>query len=209
VRNGVDTDLLFPQDRQAARRNLHLPLHGRIVLCIGNIVLIKGQDLLLEAFRSIATNDDYLIFVGDGEMRSVLSSRAREFSGQMGQRILFVGSQPHDAIPRWMAAADLLCLPSRNEGLPNVVLEAIACGRPVVATRVGGVEEVMTSSVVGTMVPPEDIAELGRALRNALDRDWDAAAIRREAERFSWGDTVRQCFDVWGRILARRNEGRQ
>lgn len=208
VRNGVDTEQLFPQDRISARQELGLPTEGKVVVCIGNIVPIKGQDLLLKAFREIAKHGEYLVFVGDGEMRRALARQVGEFPPWLAESIRFVGRQPHEEIPRWIAAADLLCLPSRNEGLPNVVLEALACGRPVVATRVGGVEEVVTSTEVGRTVPPEDVGALGQALREVLDEKWDAELIRRAAERFSWGDTIRQCFDVWNAVIARRNEGK-
>ena len=81
-----------------------------------------------------------------------------------------------DDVAVWMAAADLVTLPSYMEGCPNVVLEALACGRPVVATDVGGIPEIM-SDECGRLVPPRDSVDLAHALASVLDTTWDAAAI--------------------------------
>src|SRR5439155_27155037 len=90
-----------------------------------------------------------------------------------------VGARPHEEIPVWMNASDVLCLPSLNEGLPNVALEAMACGLPVVASRVGGVREIVQEGENGSLVPPSDAGALAAALRAALARTWDREAIVR------------------------------
>jgi glycosyltransferase involved in cell wall biosynthesis len=90
-----------------------------------------------------------------------------------------------------MQAADVLSLPSHNEGVPNVVLEAMACGLPVVATRVGGIPEVLPGHA-GILVPAHDHQALGRALADALQRDWSRDRILEHAARFRWDDNVRQ-----------------
>jgi glycosyltransferase involved in cell wall biosynthesis len=203
VRNGVDTDLIRLQDRLSARVALGLPVAGKIVLCVGNIVRIKGQDILLDAFARLDEKSARLVFVGDGDMRAGLTRRALEMG--LAESVRFAGVQPHERIADWLAAADILCLPSRNEGLPNVALEALSAGRPIVATRVGGIEEVVTSDAVGIVVPSEDPASLCQALGTALVRNWDITAIRREAMSHSWDDTVRQCNQVWREAVNEHN----
>src|SRR6185437_8672908 len=94
---------------------------------------------------------------------------ARTTALGLDSRVRFLGRQPHEAIPRWMSAVDVFCLPSRNEGCPNVILEALASGKPVVATRVGGIPELLTDGDNGYLVPAEDPAALAGALAKALE----------------------------------------
>ena len=86
----------------------------------------------------------------------------------------------------WLNAADVLCLPSRHEGCPNVVVEALACGRPVVATRVGGVPEMVHNGACGMLVPAQDADALAEALQRSLAQPWDAEQIRRTVAERTW-----------------------
>src|SRR3546814_5870610 len=97
--------------------------------------------------------DCRLAFVGDGPARSALARRRDEHG--LGERVILAGARPHAELPTWMQAADLLCLPSHSEGVPNVVLEAMSCGLPVVATRVGGIPEVLPD-LAGILVRSEE-----------------------------------------------------
>ena len=99
-----------------------------------------------------------------------------------------------------MRAADLFCLPSYSEGCPNVVVEALACGRPVVATRVGGIPE-LVKGTCGMLIPPRDIGELRRALDAALSKQWDGEEIARTSRR-SWKDVAAETFAVCRRWSA-------
>jgi glycosyltransferase involved in cell wall biosynthesis len=104
-----------------------------------------------------------------------------------------------------MAAADLLCLPSLSEGCPNVVLEALLCGRPVVASNVGGLPEMVDESCA-VLVPPGDRDALARGLGEALTRKWDEAAIASRRIR-TWEDVGRETFEICQDVLAARNRG--
>jgi len=201
IRNGVDSKHYSPKERLDARVHLGLPTVGKMIVCIGNLVSIKGQDVLLEAFLKLNDPECFLVFVGDGPMREELQHTLKRVSPEISAHVHFVGVKPHDEIVWWFGAADLVCLPSRNEGLPNVVLEALACGRPVVATRVGGVQEVIDSSDVGMTVPSEDVTALCDGLKHGLARAWDVVRIRNEAMKYSWDNTIRQCVAVWREVL--------
>ena len=186
--NGVDGERFFPGDRAAAREALGLPQDAPVVLYVGNLKASKGCVDLLEAFPAVLERhpDARLAYVGSGAA-AALEQRAREL-GIAGSLVL-AGARPHHELATWMQAASLLCLPSHNEGVPNVVLEAMACGLPVVATRVGGIPEVLPAHA-GSMVPAHDRAALAQALDAALRTTWSTPAIVAHAARFDWQDNI-------------------
>jgi glycosyltransferase involved in cell wall biosynthesis len=110
------------------------------------------------------------------------------------------GQRPHEEIPLWFAAADLLCLATRSEGWCNVLLEAIACGRPVVSTRVGGNPEIVTDESLGFLVPYADDDALERAILAALDRPWNAEALAARAGAHSWEATAATVMEEFQRV---------
>jgi glycosyltransferase involved in cell wall biosynthesis len=110
--------------------------------------------------------------------------------------------QPDD-VAVWMAAADVVTLPSYMEGCPNVVLEALACGRPVVATRVGGIPEIM-SDACGRLIPPRDVNALAQALNATLSAEWDAASISAHWSR-SWTTVAQELLDIFQSITSARD----
>jgi glycosyltransferase involved in cell wall biosynthesis len=174
--NGIDRQLFRPQDRSAARLGLGLLTDRRSILYVGNLKRDKGVLDLLAAFRALAVdcpNVD-LEFVGTGAAEDELRLALGNFG--LAQRVRLHGARRHASVADWLAACDVLCLPSHAEGVPNVVLEAQACGRPVVATHVGGIPEVVVSSA-GYLVEPARPALLAGALRRALDTSWDETAI--------------------------------
>ncbi len=182
VPNGIDRQAFRPRDRLEARRALGLPERQPIVLYVGHLSPEKGAHDLLRAFAALNPGlGAQLVMVGDGSGTAACRSLAEE----LGVAARFVGAQPHETIPVWLAACDVLALPSWNEGMPNVVVEALACGRPVVATAVGGIPEVVTG-VSGMLVPPRDVAALGDALVRTLTTSHDAAAISTALERPDW-----------------------
>jgi glycosyltransferase involved in cell wall biosynthesis len=188
--NGVDGARFQPGDRAAARRTLELPGDDPLLLYVGNLKPAKGCVDLLEAFPAVLRHHPRarLAFVGSGAADTTLARRAQQLG--IAERVLLAGARPHGQLALWMQAADLLSLPSHNEGVPNVVLEAMACGLPVVATRVGGIPEVLPGQA-GILVPPHEREALGSALSDALQRSWSREAILEHASRFRWEDNVR------------------
>ena len=193
IPNGCDLDVFFPADRFEARRELGVAAESRVVLFVGRLVEVKGVEVLLEASRLALTRAPSLelILVGDGPSRPRLERQARE---KLGARARFVGPLPPEKIARWMAAADVVCLPSYSEGCPNVVIEALACGRPVVASAVGGVPELVTADT-GILVPPGQPAVLAEALREALERHWDPQVIAGRRRR-GWDRVAEETYRI-------------
>lgn len=179
VPNGVDRSLFFPAARRAARAELGLDPDQLLVLFVGRVEREKGALDLVHAMASIPAS---LVMVGDGGAMAACRNLAR----RLGVTLRAPGARPHAEVARWMAAADVVTLPSWNEGTPNSVLEALASGRRVVATNVGGIPDVMTSPRHGELVPPRDperlAAALGRALASSEPVPSDIPSWQRSAE---------------------------
>src|SRR5205085_7778287 len=108
----------------------------------------------------------------------------------LGDRATFLGPRPLAEIPQWMAACDLLTLPSHHEGTPNVLLEALACGRRVVATRVGGIPDVVHRAELGRLVPVSDAGALAEALGEVLRTPYDSAEVAGLGARGGWAESA-------------------
>ena len=169
----------------ATRRELGLPPDARIILFIGRLHRQKGPDVLLQAAAMLCERmpNVHVVLAGDGPLRAQLACRAGELG--LGERFHLLG--PRDDVPVLLADADLLALPSRWEGMPNAVLEAMAAGKPSVAADVGGCREVIVDGETGLLVPPNDPAALAAAVERILaDRELAArmgAAARQRAQR--------------------------
>lgn len=196
IPNGCDASIFHPADRAEARRALDLPADAEVVTYVGRLVPEKGLRELLAAAGALRASRPrlQLVLVGEGPMHGELAALAA--AGELPVR--FAGTRPPAEVARWMCASDLVTLPSYSEGHPNVLVEALACGRPVVSTPVGGIPEVVDAAS-GVLVPARDPAALAEGLREALERDWDEAALARRFSR-DWRqvaqDTLLACEEV-------------
>ena len=207
--NGVEGDRFTIREKAALRRKLGLPIDRKIVCYVGNFKPEKGVDVLVEAMDHLRTlrgktsgdrrpttkgtgPDFELAMIGSGPMQERLDAVVNE-RGLEGI-VKFHGRQPHANVPDWIGACDVFCLPSRREGCPNVVLEALASGRPVVGSAVGGVPELLSKDN-GLLAPAGDAAGLAKALNEALEREWDCESLRDSVPCLSWaevGETYRE-----------------
>ena len=193
VMNGVDAELFHPRDRVAARTELGLPA-GPLALYVGNLKEEKGVLELGEAWRIVAREmpEATLVVVGGGPLKGALEA----IVGPLGDRVRMVGPKPLETIPTWMAAADLLVLPSRAEGTPNVVLEALASGRRVVASAVGGIPDLITSDELGTLVPPRAPDALAAAIVRSLHSPYNPATVATLGARGGWDASASALYEV-------------
>ncbi len=195
LRNGVDLQLFHPSDRAAVRARLGLD--GFTLLAVGHLVPVKAQQLAVAALAELP--DVRLLIAGNGPNRAMLEQLAHDIG--VTSRLTMLGAVPQAQLRDYYGAADALVLPSERDGWANVLLEAMACGTPVIASRVWGTPEVVAAPEAGLLMDersPKGVADAVRALRaNYPDR----AATRRYAERFSWDDTTAGQLALFRRVL--------
>lgn len=198
IPNGVDKTRFHPRDKRACRQQLGLAADGRLIVFVGELFDSKGVNDLLEAFTIVAaqTPDARLAIVGHGPELARCQAAAQALPG----RVFVAGGRPHDEVALFMGAADVFTLPSWREGTPNVVLEALASGRRVVATRVGGIPHVIRSQQRGELVEPRDIPALADALTRALGTATDPESLA--ADLPSWSDSAQLLHDALAAFVA-------
>ena len=201
IYNGVAFDLFQPAAQSEARKELGLPPTAPVILYVGNFLPVKNPLLLMAAHAEInrrsAQRPCHLIMLGDGPLRSRILSHAAA-AGTLPW-ITLPGRKPPAQVARYMQAANVLCVPSNNEGAPNVILEAFACGLPVVATNVGGISEVLCHDFLGCLVEKSNLAELVTALTRTLAAPPQTDRISDHARRFSWERTAAEYLQVMSR----------
>jgi glycosyltransferase involved in cell wall biosynthesis len=200
ILNGCDTSVFHPGDRAEARTEVGCDAASELVVYAGNLLASKGLGELMEAFVELAKSRSRLrlAIIGQGPYGEALARRAA--AAGLTDRVTMPGRRDAKGIAQWMRAADVFCLPSYSEGCPNVVVEALACGRPLVATRVGGIPELVHGNS-GILIPPREVGELRGALDAALSKGWDSDEIARTSTR-SWetvaAETLAVCRKVKG-----------
>ncbi|MDB5047944.1 MAG: glycosyl transferase, group 1 [Fibrobacteres bacterium] len=191
VPNGIDAKRFHPLDRAASRNALKLKAEGKLLLSVGRLSPGKGFHLLVDALPSVLREfpDTVLLIVGepDPEGGQAYLEKIRlsiERHGLSGH-VRFLGKiAPADLVP-WYSACDCFCLASASEGCPNVVLEALACGRPVVATAVGGIRDMLEDARLGIMADPAG-SDFPARISQALSITWDSEYIFGKMKGQDW-----------------------
>ena len=198
VYNGVNTEIFHPGGGEITRNELGLPLKEKILLFVGNFLPIKDPLLLIRTHGIISRSHKdtivRLVLVGQGPLEKKMKEQVAS-EGTL-DRVVIPGAKKSEEVARYMQAADLLCIPSRNEGLPNVLLQALACGLPVIANDVGGIAEVLNQDFLGRTVPSRKPEVLASEIVSELDRFHDSEAIAKYASGFSWQKTANAYYKV-------------
>jgi teichuronic acid biosynthesis glycosyltransferase TuaC len=191
IPNGIDLKRFYPVPQPEARLALNLPADVKIAISVGALREVKNHKLLISAFAKALESQPKLrlFIVGEGPLRPALENLIRELNLQ--ERVSLVGARPNDELALWFSAADVSCLVSSREGWPNVLMESIACGTPVIATRVGGVPEIIRSPQLGVLTD-EDPDSVAAALNSALTQQWDRSALARHARTREWGKVAEE-----------------
>ena len=206
VGNGVDTTRFYPVARAAARQKYGLPPHARVLVSVGALVERKGMHRVIDVMPALLKRHpdlQYAIVGGaspEGDNRAELAAQVARLG--LAGRVHFLGALPPDELKWALSASDIFVLATGNEGWANVFLEAMACGLPVVTTDVGGNPEVVCRDELGSVVPFGDAAALQRALDEALDKEWDRAAILDYARENQWDKRVAQLLRAYGDLLS-------
>jgi teichuronic acid biosynthesis glycosyltransferase TuaC len=184
LRNGVDLELFRPGDREAARQRLGFT--RPTLLAVGNLVALKRHSLMVEALALLPDAD--LVIVGEGPERAAIEKLAR--ARGLANRVRLLGQTPQQKLPEIYGAADLLLLISTHEGWPNVLLESMACGTPVVVSEIAGIADIVAAPVAGRIVARITPKKLAGAVSDLLAAPPARAATRAHAEQFDWQSTT-------------------
>lgn len=201
---GVEQDVFRPAYKNEIRKILGLSLDEKIILFVGNLLPIKDPLLTLDAFfiltRNLSVQNARLIFIGGGPLERKLKYRTKLYG--LADRVIFAGKKRVEETAKYMQAANVLCLTSHNEGVPNVVLESLSCGTPVVTTKVGGIPEVLSDNLPSIMVDSRSPEVIARAILNILNTEFDKGVLVKHAGKYSWEQAAREYFELLSRILS-------
>ncbi len=200
LRNGVNLELFYPSNDRKQLRN-KLNISGKTILSVGYLVERKGHALVIRALLDCP--DVTLYIVGDGEDEDKLRSLVKQLN--LSTRVVFLGSLAQEQLSNYYAAVDMLVLASSREGWANVLLEAMACGTPVVATNVWGTPEVVTEPEAGVLIERNE-KDIARGIKTLFSRYPNRDLTRKYAENFSWQETTKGQEELFSNILKEKDK---
>ncbi|AKB17642.1 MULTISPECIES: glycosyltransferase family 4 protein [unclassified Methanosarcina] len=201
IPNGYSPKSFPDLDQQSCRKKLGLPLDKKIILNVGSLYgEVKGHKYLIEAMNEIIMQrkDVICFIVGGGKLEKKLKKQIS--SSGLEDYVKLTGSRPYTEIPLWMSACDVFVLPSLHESFGIVQIEAMSCGKPVVATYNGGSEEVLISESYGYLVEPTKSKELAEKVLVALDKEWNNEQIKKYAMNFKWDTIAEEILRIYKKV---------
>ena len=207
IYNGVDTDYFHPMNKEESRKKLGIPKNRKIILSVRRLVYKNGLDTLIESVPLLTRDHPDLLFVvaGKGPSRKLIENRVKELG--IDANIKLTGFVPDRLLPVYYDAADYFVIPSASgEGLPLVLLEAMACGLPVIATTVGGTPEIIKHMKNGVLVPPRNPEAMAETMAKLLSEERLGPTIGEEArriveDRFTWEKNLHQLQDIYKKVI--------
>ena len=197
LRNGVDLDRFQPVDRTARRHELGL--NAFTLLSVGNLIPLKGHHLAIQSLAQLP--GVRLLIAGSGPQRGAYEKLAQDLG--VAERVTFLGGVPQVEMKHYYGAADALVLASEREGWPNVLLESMACGTPVIATRVSGIPEIVAAPEAGVMMPERTADGVAAGVKQLRANYPAHEATRAYAEGFSWDATTEGQLTLFADIVNR------
>lgn len=194
VGNGVDITKFYPLEKRTQRHALKLPENAKVLISVGGLVERKGFHRVIEILPVLVKQYPELIYLvvggesAEGNIKAQLLEQVEELN--LEKHVRFLGALSSEELKKPLSSADVFVLATANEGWANVFLEAMACGLPVITTDVGGNSEVVSKSILGSIVPFGDKEALANALSQALQKQWDNKAIIQYAKENTWDSRV-------------------
>ena len=206
IPNGIDFNRFHHIDRTICREKIGLENDDIIILSIGSLDEVKGTHYLIMAFGMLANKlKDIklkLIIIGEGHLRSYLKDLCKEHS--INDRVNFLGNFPHEKVPYILNASDMLCVASIREGRPNVVLEALSCGIPVVASNVGGIPELIKNGENGYLFERGNVSDLFEKINKCLSTSWLSENVSKTVKDLNWDNCANGYINVYESILLKK-----
>jgi len=211
IHNGVDLNKFKPISKEHAKEVLGVAPNDKIVLFTGNLIKLKCVDILIKAFCRLKKNLPQerlkLFLIGDGPQKNNLASLARIL--KLEDDVIFLGEKPHEEIPRWLNLADVFVLPSASEGFPTIIVEAMACGVPIVATNIGGVPEAISDGNTGILTAPNDVDSMIKAIARCIMDEEFVGSIKKQAiekaKEFNWDTNAGAYTNLYEKSLHNNN----
>ncbi len=203
LRNGVDLELFAPRGRDDLRRRLGL--QRTTLLSVGHLVEGKGHDIVLETLPRLAQAE--LIVIGEGPLGTPLRASAARLG--VADRVRWIGNLSQRELAEFYEAADVTVLVSKREGMPNVLLESLACGTPVIATAVGGNAEIVNAPEAGILMQDRTPEALCQAYAQLMENLPSRKSVRRHAEQFDWAPTTCGLLEIFRSVIASDDERRK
>jgi glycosyltransferase involved in cell wall biosynthesis len=173
----------------------------KLILSVGNLVELKGHHLVIDALSLL--NNTKLIIIGEGDEKNKLTEQVSTLG--LEGRVFFMGNLPQSELPGYYAIADVLVLASSREGMPNVLLESLACGTPVIATDVGGCAEVISDNDIGELLAERKVSNIVEALQSRFKKIYNKEVFARFSSQLSWRDITQQQCEILSQLAAINN----
>jgi len=204
IGNGIDTEKFKPFNKLDARKRLNIDTDTRVLVTVGGLVERKGFHRVVECLPNLLQEFPRLVYLivgganAEGNYKAQILTLAEQLA--VTDHVLFLGALEPEELDLPLSAADVFVLSSSNEGWANVILEAMACGTPVIATDVGGNAEVINSEELGTIVPYGDHQILLEAIRQGLRREWSVSVLTQYAKENHWDNRINLILDEYDRL---------
>jgi glycosyltransferase involved in cell wall biosynthesis len=204
---GFDSKRFFLASKEESRKQLNLPAEKKILFNLASLYPYKGHKHLIEAMKEVSQRrSDIVCYIGgSGPLRGDLQRHINSLG--LSDKVKLIGYVRNDEVGDWFRASDAFVLPSLSEGTPGVMFEALACGRPVVASRVGGIPEIITSDGYGLLVEPGNSRDLADKIIDVVLRNWDNHMIAEFAAQFSWDKIAKRVSNVYEDAMSRFEGG--
>lgn len=199
IHNGVDLKKFVINDKIKARKELGIDTTSKVGISVARLSDEKNLDFLIKAIEKVSDKSLLFFIIGEGPLHNKLQSLIDLC--MVGDRVKLVGPVEHNEVARWINASDFFCLPSKREGCPVVIHEALSCGKPVISTKVGAIPDLITHDEYGLLCDHSNVEALADLLQKAINTTWDAEKIHSYGANFTWEKMAKQTIKIFEEVL--------